>query len=272
MIIPDKQPLTTGHRTTFGVRRSAFGVRRFFPRLRASAPPREPSEGSALSVKRSIFTVRCSLPTLELPRAAFTLIEMLIVISIISVLLGLLYGSLERARKFSRRTISYTELKSIESAFKQYHAHYHAWPSNSVAQITSGEDLGFVIDKDIAKALQGYFENDTYRELNPEAIPFIEFSRFSPVTGYPVNPFKSEKNTATDTSRSYKVLFDTDGDRQIQIPGNDSDITSSPATNIIASVAVWTIIPATRTSNKSSGQTETAGDVIFGSWDSFGVK
>ncbi|MDD4019857.1 MAG: type II secretion system protein, partial [Kiritimatiellae bacterium] len=104
----------------------------------------------------------------------FTLIEMLIVISIISVLLGLLYGSLERARKFSRRTIAYSELKSIESAFKQYHAHYHAWPSNDVAtvKIDSGEDHGFVIDKDIAKALQGYFENDAYHALNPEAVPF----------------------------------------------------------------------------------------------------
>lgn len=205
-------------------------------------------------------------------RPAFTLIEMLIVISIISVLLGMLYGSLERARKFSRRTIAYTELKSIESAFKQYHAHYHAWPSNDVAKITSGGDLGFVIDKDIAKALQGYFENATYRELNPEAIPFIEFSRFSPATGAPVNPFKSEKNTGTDTSRAYKVLFDTDGDRQILVPTDADAKGTTTTTNIIAGVAVWTVIPATRTSNKSSGQTETAGDVIFGSWDSFGVK
>jgi len=201
---------------------------------------------------------------------------MLIVISIISVLLGLLYGSLERARKFSRRTIAYTELKSIESAFKQYHAHYHAWPTNSVAttKISSGKDAGFIIDERIAMLLQGNrpakLSNTEIDQFNPEMIPFIEFSRYS--SGHPVNPFKSEKNTEPDTSRSYKVLFDTDGDRQIQIPGNDSDITSSPATNIIASVAVWTIIPATRTSNKSSGQTETAGDVIFGSWDSFGVK
>ncbi len=199
---------------------------------------------------------------------------MLIVISIISVLLGMLYGSLERARKFSRRTIAYSELKSIESAFKQYHAHYHAWPSNDVAtvKITSGRDLGFVIDKDIAKALQGYFENDTYRKLNREAIPFIEFSRFSPVTGYPVNPFKASDPKNEGTTRAYKVLFDTDGDRQILVPTDDDAKGTTTTTNVIAGVAVWTVIPATRTSNKSSGQTETAGDVIFGSWDSFDLK
>ncbi|MDX9868516.1 MAG: prepilin-type N-terminal cleavage/methylation domain-containing protein [Kiritimatiellia bacterium] len=206
-------------------------------------------------------------------RQAFTLIEMIIVIAIISSLLALLYGALERAQKFSRRTITYTELKNIESAFKQYHAHYHAWPTNSLdaSQIESGEDRGFVINREIARALQGVFDNDTYRDLNPEAIPFIEFSRFSPASGYPANPFKATGNSAADTTRAYKVLFDTNGDRQIEIPGSDPDASALPRTNIIASVAVWTLIPGTRTSD-SSGNTEKQQDVLFGSWDSFSVK
>jgi hypothetical protein len=70
--------------------------------------------------------------------------------------------------------------------------------------------------------------------------------------------------------RQFKVLFDTDGDRQIMI--TDSEVVPAwPGTNIIASVAVWTIIPATRTSN-SSGVTKDTGDVVLGSWDAFGVK
>ena len=201
---------------------------------------------------------------------------MIIVISIISVLLGLLYGALERAQKFSRRTITYTELKNIEAAFKQYHAHYHTWPSNAVAsvQITSGEDQGFVLDDTIAKLLQGLRDNSDSQEaiqFNPEAIPFIEFSRFSPVMHHPVNPFKSNNNTPTDTTRSYKVLFDSNGDRRIDIP-LDSDAPGTPTnTPVIASIAVWTVIPATRQTD-SSGQAENVGDVIFGSWDSFNVK
>lgn len=207
-------------------------------------------------------------------RSAFTLVEMLIVISIISVLLGLLYGALERAQKFSRRTVTYTELKSIEAAFKQYHAHYHMWPSNDVAQLklTSGEDQGFVIDENLAKLLQGYIkdQNDTdIVRFNPEAIPFIEFARFSPATGRPVNPFKAK--TGNDTARNYKILFDTNGDRQIAIPGNDPDAAGIPATNIIGSVAIWTLIPPTRKTN-SSGQEESLNDVLFGNWDAFNVK
>ncbi len=210
-------------------------------------------------------------------RGAFTLIEMLIVISIISVLLGLLYGALERAQKFSRRTITFSELKGIEAAFKQYHAHYHTWPSNGLvnaaSQLTSGEDQGFLIDASIARALQGSREtsSDVWK-LNTEAVPFIEFSRFSPLSGNPVNPFKPKRNVATDTTRSYKVLFDTNGDRQIEIPGSDSDATASPTTNIVGSVAVWTIIPSTRTSDNSSGTADEVEEVRFGSWDSFSVK
>jgi len=253
MIIPDEQPLTTGHRTTFGVRRSAFGFRRSLPNLELP-----------------------NFRTLELPRSAFTLIEMLIVISIISVLLGLLYGALERAQKFSRRTITYTELKSIETALKQYHAYYHAWPSNSVSTLPpliSGEDNGFVIDNNVSQTLQGVRNQSTDEaiQFNPESIPFIEFARFSPVTRHPVNPFKPNENNPTDTLRSYKVIFDTNGDRTIKVPGNDPDGALTQQTNIIASVAVWTYIPATRKTS-DSGTPQTIGDVMFGSWESFSAK
>lgn len=222
------------------------------------------------------MTMQNPKTTLLKKRSAFTLIEMLIVISVISVLLGLLYGALERAQKFSRRTITYTELKSIESAFKQYQAHYHAWPSNGVvdatARLTSGEDEGFIISESIAKTLQGMRDTSTdVWKLNPEAIPFIEFSRYSPYTHAPVNPFKSNYNSATDTTRSYKILFDTNGDRQIEVPGSDTDVSISGTTNVIGSIAVWTIIPATRQAS-SSGVAQEAGEVRLGSWDSFNVR
>ncbi len=209
---------------------------------------------------------------------------MLIVISIISILLGMLYGALERAKKFSRRVITFTELKSIESAFKQYHAHYHAWPTNLCAEAshrfesasTGGTDLGFIIDHRAAVILQGAqssprgltITSDDAQNCNPDMIPFLELSRISNASGAPVNPFKSSLDAATDTSRSYKVLFDTDGDRQLQI--EDTELPGFRA-NIIASVAVWTIIPATRKTD-SSGQPLNVGDVIFGSWESFNVK
>lgn len=199
---------------------------------------------------------------------------MIIVIGIISSLLALLYGALERAQKFSRRTITYTELKNIESAFKQYHAHYHAWPDDTRAAkpLPSGDDRGFIIDEGIAALLQGNqipgVSADDIAAFNPEMIPFIEFARYSPATRAPVNPFKSNKPNPTDTTRAYKVLFDTNGDRQIEIRDNEAPGFN---TNIIANVAVWTLIPGTRKTD-SSGNPERLEEEVFGSWSSFSVK
>ncbi len=216
-------------------------------------------------------------------RSGFTLIEMIIVISIISVLLGLLYGALERAQKFSRRTITYTELKTIETACKQYHAHYHTWPTNlfaeashrliSSSQGATGQDYGFIIDHRAALLLRGTLysprgttitENDA-QLCNPDMLPFLELSRVAPLSAFPVNPFKSNRNSADDTSRSYRVLFDTNGDRQLYI--RDTDVPSFE-TNIIADVAVWTVIPGVRRA-RTTGASEPAQDAVFGSWQTF---
>lgn len=176
--------------------------------------------------------------------------------------------------------MAFTELKNIETAFKQYYAHYNCWPSNDVANIrlTSDQDSGFVIDREMANFLQGY-RIDTANQIdkiNPAAIPFIEFARYSTFepNGPPVNPFKSINNAIGDTSRAYKVLFDTNGDRQIIVPAdNDQDAKAAgiQQTNIIASVVVWTMIPATRTTD-TQGKQNMMVDTIIGSWGSFAAK
>jgi len=209
----------------------------------------------------------------------FTLMEMLIVISIISVLLGLLYGALERAQKFSRRAMTYTELKNIQTSFKQYFSHYSVWPdktqATSAMQLTSGDDQGFIIDQTMARILQGVRTNNPEQmdAINPACIPFIEFARYSRESRNPVNPFKSSNPVAEDTSRAYRVLFDTNGDGQITVPGSDADAAAANVqpTVVIASVAVWTLIPATRTTN-ASGAEQTMTDEILGSWDSFSAR
>jgi len=204
---------------------------------------------------------------------------MLIVISIISVLLGLLYGSLERARKFSRRVIAYTEVKNIEAALKQYYAHYHDWPVNvgtfidSISQplaTTGGSDGGFAIDKNAADMLQGSITDSSaqgLRDANPDRIPFIEFARFAKGTdqSVPVNPFRV--TTGATQTRQYKVLFDLDNDSEIQV--TDADV-SGYSTNVFKSVAVWTVIPGTSGSDNSG--TTTAHDEVLGSWDNFDAK
>lgn len=207
-------------------------------------------------------------------RVAFTLIEMIFVISVVSILLSLLYGALERSQKFSRRAIAFAELKSLEAAFKQYRAHYHQWPTNLLAtvRLTSGEDNGMELNRDVADMLQGRPLADPTQagNINPEAIPFIEFSRyFAKEPFMPVNPFKSDQQNGVD--RQYYVLFDANGDHEITVPAG-ATWANAQETNIVAEVAVWTFIPGTR---KGTGN-ETTSDVLLDerleSWNTFGVK
>lgn len=218
---------------------------------------------------------------------AFTLIEMVIVITIISILLSLLYGALERAQKYSRRAIAYAELKSIESAFRQFYAHYHEWPTNSVAELlmksnspegARGEDRGMIISREVADLLQGRLperiaaDAGSGENFNPEAIPFFEFSRYTPVGEHdPVNPFKSKRPDAED--RKYRILFDTNGDHLLYIAESPDYAAPSVPTQIVADIAVWTYIPGTR---KGRDDEENTSDRLLDerleSWSEFGAK
>ncbi|MCL2104054.1 MAG: hypothetical protein FWH21_03215 [Kiritimatiellaeota bacterium] len=194
---------------------------------------------------------------------------MLIVLGILAVLLGLLYGAFERARKTARYAITYSELKQLQVAFEQYYAYYHVWPTNGVPNLTqsvTGDDWGFVITEEIAYALQGVVRNNNavFEGINPDGVPFIEFPRFDR-DGYPVNPFKTDK--PNDESRYFRVLFDTSGNRQISVPAEVLALGSEP-TNVVANVVVWTVIPSFRESRGGAGSTpELAQDRRLGSWD-----
>ena len=260
---------------------------RAFPFGRDGSPSRPPGAMSraAVSAKPPYHSPRPdALLARGMPaghpclKTGFTLIEMLIVIGILSVLLGLLYGALERARKFSRYTIAYQEVKQLQAAFEQYYAHYNTWPvaTNSITLVSSGDgqDVGFLITREIADALQGVSKegNTTvFDSVNPDGIPFIEFQRFNR-NGDPINPFKA--NSEADESRCFWVFFDTSGNRQINIP-QDPLLPSATSTTIVANVAIWTVIPGFRTATGGAGSAADAQPTVdrrLGSWDSFDLQ
>jgi len=210
-------------------------------------------------------------------------LEILVVIGILSVLLGLLYGTLERTRKFSRYTITYNELKQIEAAFEQYYSYYSTWPTNGVIPLEystdeAGMDYGFIITKDIAYALQGTLTGafaGNNPNPNPDRIPFIEFQSSRPPNrdGAPVNPFRTtQTDTGTEDPRVYKVLFDTSGNRQITVPP-DPLAPDSTVTTIVANVAVWTVIPGFRKAEGTGNSPpEFPKEMRLGSWDKFDLQ
>jgi prepilin-type N-terminal cleavage/methylation domain-containing protein len=70
-------------------------------------------------------------------KQAFTLIEMLVVVTIIVVLMGLLLPAVNAAREFAKRSRARTEVKQIELAWKSYLNDYREFPSSSISEMDS---------------------------------------------------------------------------------------------------------------------------------------
>jgi len=63
-------------------------------------------------------------------RAAFTLIELLIVIAIIGILVAMLFPAVQGARNAAINTQCTNNLKQIGLGFHQFENIYHVFPSN----------------------------------------------------------------------------------------------------------------------------------------------
>jgi prepilin-type N-terminal cleavage/methylation domain-containing protein len=174
-------------------------------------------------------------------RAAFTLTELLVVITVISILLGLLYGAIRTVSRYSRETITRAELANIEAAFKQYYNYYHSWPTNAVETAPSGTtwsyekdaagDVQHEIGYNLSSMLAGITNNGV---LNPDAVSFLEFTRFDlKQPPAPVSAWGSVRG------QRYVVKLDANGDNQLTVPVDANNNT----TNIFRRVAAWTVNP-----------------------------
>ena len=152
--------------------------------------------------------MRAIFPTSR--RTGFTLIEMLAIVSILSVLLGIVLSAIHSAQNQSKRAIARAEVRSVESAFKMYLDHYGNWTGFAgfrPASDAATEDFWFVVDSGLAAALEGRIADDKTgcaRLANPDALPFIEFSRHLRVDNdrIPVNPWNGNKKALREDSTS----------------------------------------------------------------------
>jgi len=71
------------------------------------------------------------------PKSAFTLVELLVVISIIAVLAGLITGAAISALNASKRASITLEIQQIESAFEDFKNEYGAYPPNGMHNNTN---------------------------------------------------------------------------------------------------------------------------------------
>jgi prepilin-type N-terminal cleavage/methylation domain-containing protein len=190
-------------------------------------------------------------PPVVARRAAFTLIEMLLVVMVISILFGILLSAIRTVERHTLQTVTRGEIKNIENAWKQYFAHYQMWPTNQPDQQ--------LINDEIALALQGIIPDDVnpYSTLNPDRVVFMEFSRFN-ADGTPLNAW-GESGRHNKDACSYYVAFDIDGDNQLKLVEDKIQALPNnwppPFTNSVLprGVIVWSYNPA-------------ADNKVLGSW------
>ncbi len=194
--------------------------------------------------------VECNRPASRRPprRAAFTLIELLMVVMVITILYGILLSVIRTVQRHTLQTVTRGELKNIENAWKQYFTHYQIWPGEEYWQ----ESDIHRIDREMAEGLQGITNNAWAKQWNQDGIAFMEFSRFGvDDDGKPSMPLNAwgESGRHDKDMCSYYVLFDTDGDNQLLKSdiGPLSDGLPIPFTNaLFRGVAVWTYNPEER--------------------------
>ena len=85
-----------------------------------------------------------AMGALSLKNSAFTLIEMLVVISVIGILSAIIYASFSDSRAIAKNKSLQTELKSVQLALEVYKAQSGHYPPINSACPNSG---GFGIDK-----------------------------------------------------------------------------------------------------------------------------
>jgi prepilin-type N-terminal cleavage/methylation domain-containing protein len=190
-------------------------------------------------------------------KAAFTLLELLIVMSIITFISGLILTGIHASSDFAKRATARHETRTIELGWKQYYAHYQRWPTGLDVDGSNGT---IPISGDVVALLQGTLEpgdvpvegegegdadaaKTLLFELNPDRLRFVEFQRYDD-DGDPISPFERE-------DCGYYVRFDDDFDNWIELPGEGSN-------RVARSVIVWTRNPRPKDDDPESA--------FIGSW------
>lgn len=130
-------------------------------------------------------------------RAAFTLIELLIVIAIIAILAGLGFPALQGALGSSKKAQARNDLAQIVAAVKAYQLEYGTLPTADGEEFEGNNDQ-------LLNVLRGTADQGSQLQMNPRRIAFIE-----PKIGIDGKFYDPWGNP-------YKVRLDGDYDNEIQ--------------------------------------------------------
>ena len=150
--------------------------------------------------------------------SSFTLVEILVVVSIIGLLAGLAFPAIQGALNSAKKGKAKAEMQSIVTAVKAYQNEYGRLPIPNNA--TSDDDAYFSHEASgspqVFRVLAGSNEPTG---MNPREIVFLEL------------PARSTNGVFTDpwakpgaTTNNYVLKFDADGDNRVNYSGTNYNV------------------------------------------------